>query len=289
MYNTTMVDLYREFVLERHKVYLARQRGEEQPWTTDPVISKVKFTNMFRVLDPGSQFVLTDLWTEDDRDFLARCFLYRYTNLPATWRYLKEKNGRYPLADDMDGDLVSDIWEYRDAGNTVFSGAYIIMPAPGVVGGDKVKDAVALTNLFVQEHLADFFYAPCQADRFLVLRRAHGVGRFMAMQILTDWTYGQPVDHSDGFIIAGPGAIRGARALNPSRTPEEVIRDMCLMLGKEESLELNGTPLSLMDVQNTLCEFSKYVRELERPRKVNPYRPSHPGQQPAPVLPRWAN
>ena len=42
---------------------------------------------------------------------------------------------------------------------------------------------------------------------------------------------------------------------------------------------------SLMDVQNCLCEFSKYVRFLEKPKPANPYVPAHPGPQPAPLLP----
>jgi len=42
-----------------------------------------------------------------------------------------------------------------------------------------------------------------------------------------------------------------------------------------------------MNTQNTLCEFSKYVRETVSPRKVTPYKPAHPGRQPEPVLPTW--
>jgi hypothetical protein len=55
--NEEMMSLYRVMVVERHKIYLARQNNEPQPWTTDPVLRNRKFTNMFRVLDPGSQFV----------------------------------------------------------------------------------------------------------------------------------------------------------------------------------------------------------------------------------------
>ena len=41
-----------------------------------------------------------------------------------------------------------------------------------------------------------------------------------------------------------------------------------------------------MDVQNTLCEFSKYVRFQSKPIPTKQYVPAHPGPQPPPVLPK---
>ena len=57
MYDDKMVELYQHMVRERHQIWLARQHGASYPWTEDPVLANRKFTNMFRVLDPGSQFV----------------------------------------------------------------------------------------------------------------------------------------------------------------------------------------------------------------------------------------
>jgi hypothetical protein len=54
-------------------------------------------------------------------------------------------------------------------------------------------------------------------------------------------------------------------------------------------LDHPGDPVrvpSWMDVQNTLCEFSKWVRFSEKPLPGKPYRPAHPGPQPAPLLPQ---
>ena len=47
----------------------------------------------------------------------------------------------------------------------------------------------------------------------------------------------------------------------------------------------NERPPSLMDVQNTFCEFSKYMRYLRGEPERRTFRPAHPGPQPTSVLP----
>jgi hypothetical protein len=107
------------------------------------------------------------------------------------------------------------------------------------------------------------------------------------MQILTDWNYLQTEEPDQSFIVAGPGAVRGAVLLNPGKKPEDAIYDLTFDWMDHPFVTLAGRSLSLMDVQNTLCEFSKYAHEIVTPRKKTTYRPSHPGAQPLPVLPSW--
>lgn len=287
MYDKELLGVYRDFVRERHAIWKKRQEDKPQPWTNDPILRSYKFTNDFRVLDPGSQFVLTDLYTDDPWDYLARCFLYRYTNLPKTWRYVRAELGRYPLAGDMSKELIEIIQDYRYGGNVVFSGAYIIMPNPGVTGSDKVVGAVELTRDFMATRSDEFLSADTPDEQFAILRSQPGVGKFMAMQILTDWGYGQDVDRENDFIFAGPGAIKGAKYLNPNAGAGDVIHDLTSEWWGDPSVRLGRHSLSLMDVQNTLCEFSKYARYRTRPPRPQRYNPAHPGPQPAPVLPKW--
>lgn len=289
-YNEEMLDLYENMVEERHRIWLLRQNQEQPPWTTDPVLANIKMTNMFRVLDPGSQFVLTDLLSDHPMDFLARCVFYRITNLPKTWYAIRDQFGRYPVAQDFvkyDHVLAEMLARYRAEGNKIFSGAYIIVPNPGVAG-DKMVDAIALTKFFVEEKAEEFLFATTQEQRYHILKSTKGIGRFLAMQILTDWGYGQPVNREDEFIVAGPGASRGAAHLNPDVPAEATIKDLAFRIWWDNPLvQINGHTLGLMNTQNTLCEFSKYVRETIAPRKVTPYKPAHRGFQEKPVLPTW--
>lgn len=289
VYDTNTLDLYYNFVVARHKIWEKRQLGLPQPWTANEVLSRLKFTNCFRVLDPGSQFVLTDLNTHKPIDFIARCVFYRITNLPSTWYAIRAAMGDYPTAStfaDRPLDLFEVIDEHRAVGNTVFSGAYIIMPNPGK-RGDKVYDAIALTKRFVEEYAEDFLEMRTPEDRFKVLNANPGLGKFLSMQILTDWGYCQTENWENDFVVAGPGAIRGTGFLNPDVSPESVIRDMAEFWDGRDEVQVEGHSLSLMDVQNTFCEFGKYVRELKTPRKKSLYKPAHPGPQPKPVLPVW--
>lgn len=287
-YDEKMVDLYRGMVLERHKIWAARQAGQPQPWTEDPVLANRKFTNMFRVLDPGSQFVF-ELDEPDPVDVIARLVFYRVTNLPSTWYALRAAYGRYPTAHDFihqTAVLYQILDSHRKAGNRLFSGAYIIVPEPGTAN-DKIGGALRLTRTFVTEKAEAFLDASTQDEKFAVLRSTPGLGKFLSMQILTDWGYLQTEEPDLSFIVAGPGAVRGAALLNSALKPEDVIYDMTFDWMVEGSVKLANRCLTVMDVQNTFCEFSKYAREVVTPRKKTAYRPSHPGAQPMPTLPQW--
>lgn len=289
--NRAAAETYLRFVQERHRVWQLRQAGAPQPWTSDPVLATRKFTNVYRLLDPGSQFVITDLQPAsygNPEDYLARCFFYRYTNLPETWRHMKKVMGYYPSAITFEAGftaITNLIKEYRDEGNKVFSGAYVILPMPNVAG-DKVEQAVELARQVFSSDLPQrFFLADTQPERFNLLRSIPGCGPFLAMQILTDYGYGTEF-REDEFVIAGPGSRKGCAELDPHSQPEDVIRWAHEAVQLGTTVELEGRPPSLMDIQNTFCEFSKYVKG---PR-ANTYRPAHPGAQPAPVLPRnWRN
>lgn len=283
-----MMSMYRVMVVERHKIWLARQEDQPQPWTTDPVLSRRKFTNMFRVLDPGSQFVF-ELDDKDPLDVITRLVFYRITNLPSTWYALRTSLGHFPVAKDFlerPERIIAFLDLYRNLGNNIFSGAYIIIPEPGTPN-DKMEGAVRVAALFAREKAEEFFSATTQDDRFAVLQSTPGLGKFLSMQILTDWMYLQEEEPDLSFIKAGPGAIRGARLLDESKKPEDVIYDLAFDWMDHPTVNLRGRSLTLMDVQNTLCEFGKYVRETHNPRKKSAYQPSHPGAQPVPIVPAW--
>jgi 5-hmdU DNA kinase, helical domain len=285
---TEMMDLYTGMVIERHKIWLARQENQPQPWTEDPVLANRKFTNMFRVLDPGSQFVF-DLDDDDPMNVIARLVFYRITNKPSTWYALRSSLGRFPVAADFTQDperITAFLDLYRNLGNRIFSGAYIIVPEPGTAN-DKMEGAVRVAALFVREKAKEFLDAATQDERFAVLRSTPGLGKFLSMQILTDWTYLQEEEPDLSFIVAGPGAVRGAALLDSSKKSEDVIYDLAFDWMGHPIVTLEGRSLTLMDVQNTLCEFSKYAKEIVTPRKKTTYQPSHPGAQPIPVVPRW--
>jgi hypothetical protein len=286
-YDEEMVCLYQRMVEERHLIWYARQNNEPQPWTSDPVLANRKFTNMFRVLDPGSQFVFA-LNDSNPVDVITRLVFYRITNLPSTWYAMRTALGRFPLIDDIVNptSLLEALYAHRAAGNRIFSGAYIIVPEPGTAN-DKIDGAVRVTQRFVEQGMHTFLATDSMEEKFQALRSIAGLGKFLSMQILTDWTYLQAEEPDLSFVVAGPGAQRGAALLNSTIKPEQVIREMHAEWTGHPLLVLEGRGLSPMDVQNTFCEFCKYAKERVNPRKKSPYQPSHPGVQARTILPAW--
>lgn len=285
---------YLDFVAERHRVWERRQAGQPGPWTDDPILQRNKFTNDYRVLDYGSQFLLRELLNQPGLaagDALARAFLYRMSNEPATWRYTHKHWGHYPTAYGLN-DMLGDLWaRYRDSGNRVFSGAYTIMPLPGVAGFDKAREVVRMAARSFHPGSATcvtpaFLAAGTMAERFAVLRAIPNVGDFIAMQVLTDFGYspfGADQDENE-FVVAGPGARKGAKEIFPEKKVAWVIawcRDRVLEL--DDCPSLQGRPPSMMDIQNTLCEFSKYARFMRKPEPARVFKPEHPGT-PAPLV-----
>lgn len=287
---------YLDFVEERHRVWQKRQAGQPQHWTDDPILRARKFTNVFRVLDPGSQYLLHMMQEPGigPADALARAYLYRMTNRPETWDYLQAEMGWWPLAADMGEPLASMLAGYRDQGGQVFSGAYIIMPEPGVKGVDKARSVVKLAERYFHPDspaciVNQFLEEPSMERRFYLLLDQPGIGPFIAMQVLTDFGYspfGADQDE-DEFVMAGPGARKGAKEIfGTSKSARDAISwcQTAVHLSKGVPL-LQGRPPSKMDIQNTLCEFSKYARYMRAAPAAKPYVAAHPGPQPAPVLP----
>lgn len=285
--------LYLDFVVERHRIFELRQHGFPQPWTTNPVLASNKYTNMFRWIDPGSQFVITDLIDPvSDLNTLTRCFLYRFTNYPDTWRWLRDESifGEYPDASNIGPALIKTLQSYRDDdGGQLFSGAYMISPQSREKGADKIEQVVLLTQRMLYQGVFEKFLATeGQRARFEVLRANRGVGDFMAMQILTDFGYSTDF-REDEFVVLGPGARKGAMALlngNPGKLDDVLTWTGEALSTYPDAPVFMGRKLSALDRQNSLCEYSKYVRHTENPPKNRtPYVAAHPGKQPEIVLP----
>ena len=56
------------WINERHQIFLNRAMGEPRPWTDDPILDQFKFTNAFRQLDHGTQWLINELVGAGDTD-----------------------------------------------------------------------------------------------------------------------------------------------------------------------------------------------------------------------------
>ncbi len=284
------------FTAERFRIWERRQEGMAPPWTEHPYLATMKFTNVYRVLDYGSQFVLSDLADPalPPVEALLRVFLYRHTGSWSAWRDAAVELGGYPTSEDL--PRLREFWmDYQAEGERVFTPAYLVYPQSSVPGTNKVESIIQLTERALSEGvLQEFVGAGSPEARFGLLKAMHGVGDFLAMQTLTDWGYlSQGADHDeDEFVVMGPGARRGAKYLFGSAGKHSVAAAWELV----QSLPPGDLPLlplpdgrfrppSLMDCQNLLCEFGKLVRQQGRGVPPRAYQAAHSGPQRKPLLP----
>ena len=284
---------YLFFVHERHRAHERRAAGQPGPWSDDPTVANRKFCNMFRVIDVGSQFSAKELLGPDQpitrEDAHMRAFLYRYTNKPEPFQYFWMEHGRYPLISDLADGTLRDTWyAYRDQGGTFFSGAYTMFVGTENRGMTRLDWAMGLTHDIHHpdgkhhEQFQRVLAADTQQERLAEYTKIPRVGDFMGMQVLVDTGYwhGEP-DRENEFAAIGPGSKRGVKRVTDSTDWLGVMRDAQQLLHQLPSPATitlaNGAQrkLSLTDVQNTFCEFDKYMRYRNQEAKGRQYRPAH--------------
>jgi hypothetical protein len=90
------MDCYWQFAAERQEIYQRRLQGCPYPWTTDPILSKYRFTNVYRVTDRVSQYLLKNVIYNAQYskvDLFFRILLFKLFNKIETWDLLKSAFG----------------------------------------------------------------------------------------------------------------------------------------------------------------------------------------------------
>ncbi|QWY84499.1 hypothetical protein SEA_QUADZERO_54 [Microbacterium phage QuadZero] len=260
----------------------ARHRLWEGKGTKSRILTTRKFTNVFRVLDRGSQYLLQLMDLHDDPlDRVALSYFYRQVNRPDTMDDIIEANDGYvpEAAEIFDpkwyDKVVRPVATARPG--RFLSGAYMIVVSPN--DPRPIVDKMQATFPAAANLLGHVAEVGDLATRVMLLQEVRGIAAFMAMQIATDlgYTRGEP-DQENTYILPGPGAKRGAGYLvGKTYASEKEARDIIQAFPVELLPTLpgsNGRPASWMDVQNVFCEFSKYARFLEKPvpPTAPPYR-----------------
>jgi len=266
-------DTYWRFANKRNQVFMNRITDPDGPWTDDIVISKHRFTNVFRASDRVSQFLIDLQYRDDNKaDIFFKTMLFKIFNKIDTYKFLEREIGALTAADfnfkEYD-QLLS--WRMTE-GNTIYSAAYI-MPSAGNVFGYKSKHSNHLALL--SQMLKDNFHERIQAAKSLaeiyqLFLSCPSFGTFLAFQYTIDINYSSLVNFSEmDFVVAGPGAINGINKCFDTLGDfnyADIIRLMADEQEKEcQRLEIEvpklwGRKLHLIDCQNLFCEVDKYLR-----------------------------
>ena len=261
------------FASERQRIYLRRVSGDASPWTADPVLSEYRFTNAYRAADRVSQYLIRLAYAgreASDETLFLRTILFKIFNRIDTWEAIVQKLG-VPVACRFDYAACDALLAARRrTGAPIYSAAYI-MPSGGRSGGPKHRMHLHLIRDMITDRL------PARLGRTRSLDEAYSLllawptlGPFLAFQYAIDLNYTTLMSHPEhGFVVAGPGALDGIAKCFESLgefTPADAI--VWLADRQDEEFErhglsfggLWGRSLQPIDVQNLLCEVSKYTR-----------------------------
>lgn len=272
---TPVFDSYWRFAAARQDLFVQRVTGVPSPWTTDPIITAHRFTNVYRASDRVSQYLIRRVIYEGlagAEEVFFRTLLFKLFNRIDTWELLVDCLGETPTWKTFDMERYARILDAAYArGDRLYSAAYI-MPSPPFGSPRKHRNHLQLLERMMLDA------APRRIDRaaslqavFEVLRGYPSLGDFLAFQFAIDLNYSEITDFSEmDFVVAGPGARNGiAKCFTDTSgmTEANVIAHVAQIADQEfdrrglRFQRLGGKrPLQLIDCQNLFCEVDKYAR-----------------------------
>jgi hypothetical protein len=307
MFRLDRLALFWWFVSERQKVWHRRfVEKRPPPWSDDRILRDYRFTNVYRELDPGTQYVVGKILEFDApaSDKIFNVMLYRLIGRAETHMFV----GFQRLSSFDPSYLEQKLKLIRDVqGKPPFTGAYTVCAYRGMGSRDKVENVSRLMGKLRNgfEGLYRRIAACTSAwSAYKALRTAPGFGTFLAYQVLVDLLY--PLQTNSGrptlpfspndWAIPGPGAKRGIGMILDDSARTDDLRVMRWLRDNQDQefrrLQLSfpylltesgsAVKISLANIQNCLCEFHKYVKASSgtgRVRRRFVPKPSLAGEQ----------
>ncbi|KDR74070.1 hypothetical protein GALMADRAFT_124287 [Galerina marginata CBS 339.88] len=279
---TIAFDTFWRFAAERKAIDDRRRAGEPAPWTNDKILKDYFFCNTFRVLDKGCQYLIQEViekGSQDPVEVVFRVVLFNLFTRIETWELLDEKLGPLTWAS-------YDREKYRRVlsaavtrGMTLYTRAFI-KPAPHFGFDQNYANHLCFLESFMELQLTSrLLNATSMADVYEFLISFPSMGPFSTFQLMLCLSYTPVLNfHHDDFVISGPGSISGlnklfGKSMQQGRNQVEGIdTEVMRYLAKSQdyhfkrlSLNFSGLgpkrlPMSLADIEHTLCEVDKYCR-----------------------------
>lgn len=270
-------DTYWKFAAERQNIFFNKIHYTGHPWTNDEILRKHKFTNAYRASDRVSQFLIKNVIYNGQQDFsevFYRIMLFKTFNKINTWILLNNEIGEMCIENFSFKKMSEVLMEAILAGETIYSGAYIMASGKTMFGHEKkFQNHLKLIEMMIKEKLANKILECNSMDAvFFLLKTYPTIGDFLAYQYTVDLNYSANLIFSEmDFVMPGPGAKDGIKKCfidYGDYTESDIIKYMTDIQESEfERLGLSfqnlwGRRLQLIDCQNLFCEVDKYARVL---------------------------
>lgn len=273
---------YFHFMQERMNIFW--QRNSEScnlfsNLTEDPILSEYKFTNVYRVCDRVSQYLIRNVIYSTKENFSApdtilRVLLFKIFNRVDTWEFIERKLGNI-TTQNFNITEISKILSERIKERPIFSAAYLMTGTHhNYTTGYSYKHEKWLqmlkTEIINEPKIDKMLNCKTLKELYEFLIGCSFIGPFLAYQYAIDLNYSDVFDFDENsFVMAGIGAIRGIKKcfsdLN-GYSYEDAIHYTAENIEKYREKygysfnNLFDRQPTLIDLQNCFCETDKYLR-----------------------------
>lgn len=276
---------YLYFMKERMNIFWNRLEGKDI-YTNDTILQQNKFTNVYRVLDRVSQYLLRNVIYNgkeySKKDMFWRILLFKHFNKNETWELLINEFGDIKF-NNPDIDTIGKFLDQKFiAGETLYSNAYMMSGQSGETLDIKRKH-LKYFHIFKKYHFTmvdDLLESKTMKEVFEKFSVLPYSGNFIGYQYTIDWNYSEIFNFSENdFVFPGHGAVRGIKRTfdieeikgfdfaTIIKFVEENYEELVKEYSKKHDEDLimrtlPGRRPTLIDFQNCFCETDKYIRAL---------------------------
>lgn len=284
---------YLYYIQERMNIFWKRLEGNQPPYSEDVIFNENKFTNVYRVLDRSSQYLVKNI-INTDKDYSVeetfwRILIYKHFNLPHTWDLLIKEFGDIDKNVSLN-QISSFLAQKKDSSDSIYSNAYMMTSA--FLSGDKGRYVHLKENkwrkhqyyfyifekeLIEEGKLYDILSSKSFKGMFDAMKSVTSFGDFTTYQYCQDLNYTKFFDFDDNeFCAAGPGTIRGIQHCfdlkgkvdfgdivkwtfeNYEKLVEEYSNELDVDLSAKI---IPGWGFKVPDFSNSFCETFKYIKQ----------------------------
>ena len=240
---------FKWFITERENIRKRKEANIKKPWTTDEILEKTKFTNIYRQDDKTSKFIFASLIGYTGINLFGNLVVARLINRV---------------------DILQKVLPCSKNTNLTFlletpcmnSAAYQIAPNLAATHDRKTNREVIVYD--IRNYIRPAFQAmntttnlSTAAERVNIALK--GCLKFVSLQIVMDYDFLTNSHPDQSNLMVGQGA-------------QPIINE----LGSLEFLckELNMNPI---DVEHAACEYRKYIQRHNKDLKHYSYKPNSMG------------
>lgn len=275
--NDATLRYYFYFMQERMEMFWRKCEGKK-PLTDDPILREYKFTNVYRVCDRVSQYLISRVIYKDverytPEDTILRILIFKIFNKPSTWEYIQSHYGDVTYHNFCPEKLSNVLSSLRES-QAIFNNAYIMTGSSQRYKSLRFKHERWLQMVcdeFISDKVLDeVLRAKSLEDIYNLLSECSFIGSFLAYQYAIDFNYSPYLNFSENsFVKAGIGAVRGIKKCFKSygsdyedaiRYIQDNVGELRQRYGYTHFRPLPSHEPTLIDLQNCFCETDKYLR-----------------------------